>query len=163
MTAVIEEWVKAWPFGHLRLGRSHKGLRFLEFVDGKTADKSKNSSLSPEAQSINKTLDAYLGGDKTDLCRIPIDIEGATPFQQQVWKALQSIPYGETRSYGWVSQAINNPKAMRAVGQANRRNPIPLVVPCHRVVAHDGGLGGFQGTKGLDKKAFLLELEQSAI
>ncbi len=81
-----------------------------------------------------------------------------TPFQKRVWKILTRIPSGETRSYGWVAGRAGIPGGARAVGQANARNPLPIVVPCHRVVAADGKLGGF--SSGVEQKRFLLRLEQ---
>jgi len=75
-----------------------------------------------------------------------------TPFQQKVWKVLQTIPYGETRTYKWVAQKIGKPKAVRAVGQACGANPLPLIIPCHRVVASGNKLGGFSGGLRLKKK-----------
>jgi methylated-DNA-[protein]-cysteine S-methyltransferase len=86
-----------------------------------------------------------------------LDLTGATPFQCAVWTAAQRIPYGETRSYGWVAARIGRPQAARAVGQALGRNPLAIIVPCHRVVASNGGLGGFGG--GLKMKRQLLRLE----
>ena len=80
-----------------------------------------------------------------------------TEFQKKVWKTLLSIPYGETRSYGWLANEIGNPAASRAVGAANGANPIPIIVPCHRVIGASGALTGFGG--GLPVKKFLLELE----
>ena len=85
-------------------------------------------------------------------------IEG-TPFQKKVWQAIATIPYGETRSYQWIAQKIGNPKAVRAVGQACGANPLPLMVPCHRVVASNGKIGGF--SLGLKLKRRLLKLEQT--
>ena len=87
---------------------------------------------------------------------LPLDPEG-TDFQRRVWRALLDIPYGETRSYADLARAVGSPRAMRAVGQANRRNPIGVVVPCHRVIAADGTIGGYAG--GLDRKRHLLRLE----
>lgn len=81
-----------------------------------------------------------------------------TPFQQAVWNALKEIPYGETRSYGEIARQIGHPRASRAVGQANNRNPLPIVVPCHRVIGASGALTGYAG--GLDIKVRLLELER---
>jgi len=81
-----------------------------------------------------------------------------TVFQKQVWKALLEIPYGETRSYKQIAEAIGNPKAVRAVGMANNRNPLLIVVPCHRVIGANGKLVGYGA--GLDKKEFLLRLEK---
>jgi len=89
-----------------------------------------------------------------------LDLSGATPFQREVWEATRLIPYGETRSYKWVAGQIKKPKAARAVGQALGKNPLPIIVPCHRVLANDGKLGGFTG--GLDTKKSLLHLEGPA-
>jgi epoxyqueuosine reductase len=81
---------------------------------------------------------------------LPLDL-GGTPFQQQVWRALMKIPYGETRTYGDIAEAVRNPGAMRAVGNANGRNHLPIIVPCHRVIAAGGKIGGFGGGVGLKK------------
>jgi methylated-DNA-[protein]-cysteine S-methyltransferase len=101
-------------------------------------------------------LDAYFAGDRTGF-----DLELAlagTPFQQRVWKQLQAIGYGETISYGQLAQRIGQPTAFRAVGLANGRNPVSIIVPCHRVVGSDGSLTGYGG--GMERKHFLLALEQ---
>jgi len=89
---------------------------------------------------------------------LPIAMHG-TEFQMDVWRALQTIPYGETRSYKEIAELINRPKAVRAVGMANHRNPISIIVPCHRVIGHNGSLTGYGG--GLPLKKYLLELEQA--
>ncbi len=89
-----------------------------------------------------------------------LDLSGGTPFQREVWEAAKLIPYGETRSYGWIARQMDKPKAMRAVGQALGKNPLPIIVPCHRVLASDGKLGGF--SSGLDMKRHLLGLESPA-
>lgn len=89
-----------------------------------------------------------------------LDLSGATPFQRRVWQAARLIPYGETRSYAWLAGQTGKPQAARAAGQALGRNPLPIIIPCHRVLAADGGLGGFSG--GLETKKFLLSLEGSA-
>ncbi len=88
--------------------------------------------------------------------------ECGTPFQRKVWRAIQKIPYGETRSYQWIAKKIGRPKAVRAVGQACGKNPLPLLIPCHRVVGSRGKIGGFTGagsTGGLKLKRRLLKLE----
>lgn len=85
------------------------------------------------------------------------DFQIGTLFQKKVWRAIQQIPYGQTRSYKWIAQKIGSPKAFRAVGQACKANPFPIVVPCHRVIASSGKLGGFNG--GLKLKRQLLKLE----
>ena len=86
-----------------------------------------------------------------------LDLSGATPFQRKVWEITRLIPYGKTRSYLWVVEQIKQPGAAQAVGQALSRNPLPIIVPCHRVVASDGKLGGFSG--GVEMKRRLLFLE----
>lgn len=88
---------------------------------------------------------------------LPLDLSLGTKFQQQVWRALQEIKHGETISYATLARRIGNPKAFRAVANANGNNPFSLVIPCHRVIASDGKLGGYTG--GLDKKEYLLALE----
>ncbi len=88
----------------------------------------------------------------------PLDLNQGSFFQQRVWQALRTIPYGETRSYAWVAQRIRKPGAALAVGSANGRNPIPILVPCHRVIRHNGDIGGYTG--GVEKKRFLLHLEK---
>jgi methylated-DNA-[protein]-cysteine S-methyltransferase len=100
-------------------------------------------------------LDAYFAGELTDF-ELPITMHG-TEFQRRVWAALCEIPYGETISYGELARWVGNPKASRAVGLANGRNPLAIVVPCHRVIGADGSLTGYGG--GLDRKVWLLEHE----
>ncbi len=103
-------------------------------------------------------LDEYFAGKRKsfDLPLAP----GGTAFQQKVWRALQLIPYGQTRSYRQIAKAAGNEKAARAVGMANNRNPLAIVIPCHRVIGSDGKLVGYGG--GLDKKAYLLDLEKKS-
>ncbi len=104
-----------------------------------------------------RQLREYFAGERTSF-ELELAPEG-TDFQKRVWKALEDIPYGETRSYGQLAAAIGSPGAARAVGLANGRNPIGIVVPCHRVIGADGSLTGYGG--GLDRKQVLLELERS--
>lgn len=104
-----------------------------------------------------KQLEEYFAG-KRKIFDLPLAPKG-TEFQQKVWKALQEIPYGETRTYGEIAAAIGNPKAARAVGMANNKNPIGIIIPCHRVVGANGKLVGYAG--GMEKKEFLLELERN--
>jgi methylated-DNA-[protein]-cysteine S-methyltransferase len=101
-------------------------------------------------------LHAYFGGELTSF-ELPLTLQG-TPFQQAVWAGLQGIPYGETISYGELARRIGQPSASRAVGLANGRNPVSIVVPCHRVIGADGSLTGYGG--GMERKRFLLGLEQ---
>jgi O-6-methylguanine DNA methyltransferase len=107
-------------------------------------------------KAARAVLDAYLNGEVRHV-HLPLDLEGQPRFRRKVWEVLQTIPYGRVRSYGWVARKIGKPQAARAVGGACGANPVPLLVPCHRVIAGDGSLGGFSG--GLDVKKRLLKLE----
>lgn len=102
-------------------------------------------------------LDEYFQGKRTTFS-LPFKLTG-TPFQLAVWKELQNIPYGQTTSYKEIAQKINKPKACRAVGMANNKNPLPIIIPCHRVIGSNGKLIGYAG--GLKLKNYLLELENS--
>ncbi len=104
---------------------------------------------------LRRQLAEYFAGERRDF-DVPLAPEG-TPFERSVWDELRKIPFGETRSYGEIAQAIGRPGAARAVGRANGANPIPIVVPCHRVIGSDGSLTGFGG--GLEAKSRLLEIE----
>jgi methylated-DNA-[protein]-cysteine S-methyltransferase len=121
-----------------------------------------NSTIEQAAWSPDSFADIvsmfteYFEGKRKEI-PCTLDFGRATLFQRQVWEVTQSIPYGETRSYGWVAKQIGKPDAARAVGQALGKNPLPIVVPCHRVIASDGGLCGFGG--GLEMKRSLLRLE----
>jgi methylated-DNA-[protein]-cysteine S-methyltransferase len=125
----------------------------LEELDGSVGQ----AVWSPDsfAEIVSFFIDYFNGQSK----KFPwtLDLEHSTLFQRQVWEATMSIPYGETRSYGWVADCIGKPAAVRAVGQALGKNPLPIVVPCHRVIAADGDLRGFGG--GLEMKRNLLRLE----
>jgi methylated-DNA-[protein]-cysteine S-methyltransferase len=109
---------------------------------------------------VTERLRGYLGGKRLAF-NDELDLSAATAFQCEVWQLTRLIPYGETRSYGWVADKLGKSGAGQAVGQALARNPLPVIVPCHRVVAKDGGLGGYSG--GLAKKRYLLQLESAAI
>jgi len=124
----------------------------------------KNSSTFPEfntketpilIEANNQLQEYFLGNRKT--FNLPLNPEG-TEFMNDVWKLICNIPYGETRSYKEIAQLLNNNKAYRAVGLANNRNPIPLFIPCHRVISSSGNLTGYLG--GLEVKSYLLELEK---
>ncbi|HHT9109254.1 MAG TPA: methylated-DNA--[protein]-cysteine S-methyltransferase [Candidatus Wunengus sp. YC63] len=105
-------------------------------------------------------LQAYFQGKQADF-DCPLDLSGGTPFQILVWNKLREIPYGECRSYKWVAEAIGNPRAARAVGMANNKNPLPPVIPCHRVIGSNGSLTGY--ASGLHVKKYLLEMEKRTI
>ena len=114
---------------------------------------------TPLINEAYRQLSEYLLGERKRF-DLPLNPQG-TVFQQQVWKALCDIPYGETRSYKQIAEAIGNPKAVRAVGMANNRNPLLIVVPCHRVIGANGKLVGYAA--GIEKKEFLLKLEKSLL
>lgn len=107
-------------------------------------------------EPYRSVLAAYFAGEAVDPVALPVDLRG-TAFQVRVWEALRRVPRGEVRSYAQIAQDVGSPRGMRAVGMANARNPIAIVVPCHRIVEAKLGLGGYSG--GLDAKRFLLELE----
>jgi len=153
--------------GWIGIISSTGGLRRVTFphpTEGET-----RHELGPEAelafpsegrlQEIITLLRGYFSGKPLDFYGC-LDFDGATTFRRAVWEATRTIPYGETRSYAWVAAQIGKPKAARAVGQALGENPLPIIVPCHRVLASDGSLCGFGG--GLEMKKRLLELEINA-
>ena len=109
---------------------------------------------------VVECLHRYAAGDRTALDEIGLDFSGITPFFSAAWNACRSIPAGETRSYAWLAAEAGSPLAMRAAGQAMARNRFSLIIPCHRVIASDGGLGGYGGG-GLGVKARLLQMELS--
>jgi methylated-DNA-[protein]-cysteine S-methyltransferase len=146
------------PIGPLTLAGTGGELHHLRMVDqSHEPDRSAWHSSSGLFEDAREQLDAYFAGTLTEF-DIPLRLVG-TDFQQRVWEALRTIPYGETRSYGEIAQQIGSPAASRAVGMANGRNPISVIVPCHRVIGANGGLTGYGG--GLDRKRQLLALEQS--
>ncbi len=110
-------------------------------------------------RGVSEEITAYFEGTVTRFSS-PVHLRGS-PFDMKVWEALQRIPLGETRSYQEIAHQVGNPRGCRAVGGANRRNPIPLLIPCHRVINKDGGLGGF--SSGTQIKEWLLRFEQGAI
>jgi methylated-DNA-[protein]-cysteine S-methyltransferase len=105
-----------------------------------------------------KQIGEYLRGERQEF-EIPIDWSGMTPYQERALRATCEIPYGEVKTYGEIANQLGNPKGARAVGRAEATNPMPLVIPCHRVLGADGGLHGYGAGKGLETKAWLLELE----
>ncbi len=142
------------PIGTLTLLASSKGLTGV-YLDPIALQPGWISDDAP-FREIRMQLDSYFAGELRAF-DVALDLQG-TPFQLRVWQALLDIPYGETISYGEQARRIGNPQAMRAVGLANGRNPISIVVPCHRVIGKNGSLTGYGG--GLDRKRFLLDLEK---
>jgi O-6-methylguanine DNA methyltransferase len=150
------------PVGPLFLAASTKGLVRLEFEarmqkpnPATTQLRESKPALAPWLRELNE----YFAGERREFS-LPLDLRG-TEFQLACWHALLEIPYGETRSYRDIAQAIGHPHAYRAVGMSNNRNPVAIVVPCHRVIASSGSLCGYGG--GLDIKRKLLDLEQARL
>jgi len=150
------EWRRFEAAGQFGFGvvASDAGIRAIELNAGAELPGRECASNSRLKQAIEQ-LRAYFAGELRDF-DLPLDMQG-TEFQLRVWRELLSIPYGETRSYSFIANTIGAPKAVRAVGAANGRNPIPIVVPCHRVIGAGGSLVGYGG--GLPLKRFLLDLE----
>lgn len=149
------------PVCPILLAGDEKELKQVIFLKGKRkedipADWMENKDFFREAV---RQLEAYFSG-KLKSFDLRLAPEG-TEFQKSVWRALCKIPYGETRTYKDIAESIGNPKAYRAVGHANNRNPISIIVPCHRVIGSNGKLTGY--ACGLDIKAFLLNLEQNKL
>jgi len=148
------------PVGKLKLVASDKGLVAVLW-ENDSPRRVRVSELVPSEQhpvlvEAERQLGEYFAGSRKTFS-IALDIRG-TPFQKNVWEALLAIPFGETRSYGQLAKQLGNPRATRAVGAANGRNPVSIIVPCHRVIGSSGKLTGFAG--GLETKAHLLSLEE---
>ena len=145
------------PVGPLMLAADDAGLRHIEFRDNRhPANRADWHGGDNEVlQATEAQLGEYFAGARRDF-DLPLSPQG-TDFQLQVWRELARIPFGATISYAQLAQRIGNPEAVRAVGAANGRNPLPIVLPCHRVIGADGALVGFGG--GLPTKQFLLRLE----
>ena len=150
------------PVGPLFLAASAKGLVRLEFEARMMKLDAGAIQLRESRQALApylRELEEYFAGERREFS-IPLDLRG-TDFQRKCWHALLGIPYGETRTYGDIAREIGHPQAFRAVGMSNNRNPVAIIVPCHRVIATGGSLCGYGG--GLDIKRELLNLEQKQI
>lgn len=136
-----------------------RGLSHVLWADPQGARPVEIANVVPEREipvQYARTLQAYFAGEPIEPVELPIDLRG-TPFQLRVWEALRRIPRGSVRSYAGIAADVGSPRGMRAVGMANATNPVAIVVPCHRVVEKDAGLGGYSA--GLPIKRFLLALE----
>ncbi|MGD9099804.1 MAG: methylated-DNA--[protein]-cysteine S-methyltransferase [Anaerolineae bacterium] len=163
--APLVQWdVIESPLGSLYVAASAQGLCHLAFG---VSQADFLGGLDPLARterndialaSVAAQLQEYFAGQRSQF-DLSLDLDRATPFQKSVLRAAHRIPLGVVWTYGQIAQAIGKPRASRAVGQALGRNPIPIVIPCHRVVAGDGSLGGYSGGGGLDSKRLLLRLE----
>lgn len=154
------------PIGRLMLEEEDGALVRVAFereipadIEGQIADRDLPSQAKEVLEKAEWQLKEYFAGERK-VFDLPLAPKGSE-FQHKVWRALQEIPYGETRSYGQIAEAVGNPKASRAVGMANHRNPISIIVPCHRVIGADGRLVGFGG--GLGVKEALLQLEKENV
>lgn len=148
----------ACPLGPLLLERTDQGLSRIEFLEADHAPVPSQGSTERARgfEAIVGQLEQYFAGERRSF-DLPVAPLG-TPFQRSVWKALTEIPYGETWTYGQLAEAIGRPTAARAVGAANGANPLPIVVPCHRVIGSSGTLTGYRG--GIRFKRALLDLER---
>ncbi len=156
--AVLEDHTRliATPIGTMIATADEHGITSLDFTD-----KTFPAALSeyPLLLQLEEELGDYFAGNRRTFT-LPLAPQG-TPFQKKVWETLRTIGYGETISYTEEAQRFGNSKAVRAVAGANARNPISILIPCHRVIASGGGIGGYSG--GIWRKAFLLELERKGI
>jgi methylated-DNA-[protein]-cysteine S-methyltransferase len=142
------------PPGIIEIGVDDGALVSLRFVEESSA---LPDHRADDPSGILARLEAYFAGDLAVIAGIPVRFDRGTTFQREVWNALREIPVGETISYAELARRVGRPSAFRAVGSANGQNPIGVVVPCHRVIAADGTLGGYTG--GLDRKRWLLAHE----
>jgi methylated-DNA-[protein]-cysteine S-methyltransferase len=148
----------ASPIGKLRITGTGAALTgvFMESERHTSAQSRDAVRDAAPLREARQQLDEYFGGERREFSLV-LDADG-TEFQRSVWRALRGIPYGATASYGDIAKRIRNPKAVRAVGLANGRNPISIIIPCHRVIGADGSLTGYGG--GIERKRFLLALEK---
>ena len=156
------------PLGWMGVLASGKGLRQTTLPQTSPdqcvalmGEEIEHAIFSPERfGDLKRKLGLYIQGEAVTFGDELIDVEDASPFLRAAWKACRSIPRGETHSYKWLAAQAGRPQAPRAAGQSMARNPLPVIIPCHRVIASDGGLGGFgKGSSQLELKKRLLELE----
>jgi O-6-methylguanine DNA methyltransferase len=158
------------PLGPLWLAFSAKGLTAIHFntprqVPGPVwpvnrREAALTAHLRQWRQEVAAALEAYFAGKPTDFRHLTLDLHG-TPFQLQVWEVLRQVPFGQRITYQKLAQAVGRPRAARAIGGALRANPLPIIIPCHRVIASDGSLGGYRS--GLNYKQALLSWERQII
>ena len=152
------KWLYEMLIGEVYIAETDGKLSHLIFGEDKRLEEYENKETAITKKTA-KQLKEYFAGKRKKF-EIPINTKG-TPFQKSVWEALCTIPLGETRSYKEIAEQIGNPKAVRAVGMANNRNPISIIVPCHRVIGTNGSLTGYAG--GLGTKEYLLQLEKEYV
>lgn len=157
---IVADYVYEHRRGRILARFSHAGLCSVDLPAGKRRERVKilhSAANDRRVWELHHAFERYFAGLREDFGPIPLDLSEGTPFQQAVWQAARSVPWGAVSTYGELAGLIGKPKAARAVGQALGANPVSLAVPCHRFIAADGGLGGFGS--GLGWKRDLLELE----
>jgi methylated-DNA-[protein]-cysteine S-methyltransferase len=156
------------PIGKLYVAKTSKGISFLSFSrkewEKYLKDLKKDKDIEVHKNNVTffplkKALRKYFSRKEVKFT-FPLDLFGGTSFQRKVWSTMRKIPYGETRSYKWLAQRVGDPEKARAVGQACGSNPLPILIPCHRVIKSDGGLGGFGGGLHIKRKLLGLESER---
>lgn len=155
------------PIGTIFIASTSKGICAISLAVSEEAFLSEIKEYGiPERDNkrfieIRKDLKEYFSGKEVDFSKYPLDISSGTEFQRRVWEKLLEIPYGETRSYKWLAEEVGSPGGFRAVGGANGKNTIPIIIPCHRVINSDGSLGGYSGGGWI--KEWLLKLEDVSV
>ena len=153
------------PVGEMLVTRTDRGLNFVAFPKNRwqrffgALQRDENVVLVRDNKKFSRLrndLKAYFSGRKVQF-KENFDLRGGTHFQKKVWRAMQRIPFGQTRSYGWLAKRVGGKNKARAVGAACGSNPIPILIPCHRVLREDGGLGGYGGGLGIKKKLLRIE------
>jgi len=145
------------PIGMMLIGATNEGIHRVNFIDDAISETQEGNH--PHLVECIKQLDEYFNANRRSFS-LALNPQG-TPFQQKVWRALLKIPFGEIRTYGQIAAAIGNIKAARAVGMANNKNKIGIIIPCHRVIGANGQLTGYGG--GLWRKEWLLKHEQESV
>lgn len=149
--------------GSIHIVKSTKGLRMIELIEEEWIKfKEKNNLIEDKTMcsDVITQLNEYFQGDRKDF-NLKLDIEG-TEFRKLVWNELRKIPYGEIKSYSYIAKSIGNEKAVRAIGQANKANPVPIIIPCHRVIGKSGKLVGYAGNH-TDIQKKLIDFEEKNI
>lgn len=153
--------------GWMGLTGSEAGLRLLVLPSSSCRETTRTVSIAGAVADadffadLERRLRLYLSGSLDTFDDVTLDLTGATDFRLRVWRETRSIPYGETRSYMWLAQRAGSPGACRAAGNAMAANPVPIIIPCHRVITSSGKLGGFGG--GKDLKRYLIDMEREAV
>ncbi|WP_278246099.1 methylated-DNA--[protein]-cysteine S-methyltransferase [Clostridium hydrogeniformans] len=143
------------PIGILKITANKDSIIGIEFLKDNKKDEASGNKIIVMAKT---QLGEYFKGERKEFT-VPLDIVSGTEFQKRVWKALKNIPYGKVATYKDIAIEVGNPKASRAIGNANNKNPLSVIIPCHRVIGSNGALVGYEG--GLSVKKYLLELEKS--